>query len=75
MEKVATFLIDMAERVGRDDIELPMSRIDIADYLGLTVETVSRTLTQLERDGTIELPAARRNILIRDDAALRDLCF
>ena len=72
-EKVATFLLDMAERVRHDTIELPMSRSDIADYLGLTIETVSRTLTQFERDGVISFSTARRNILLRNKAALRRL--
>jgi CRP/FNR family nitrogen fixation transcriptional regulator len=73
IEKVATFLLDMASRVDKDAIELPMSRTDIADYLGLTIETVSRTLTQLERDNIIELPAMRRNIVLRNKRALRRL--
>lgn len=73
MEKVATFLLDMADRVHVDAIELPMARSDIADYLGLTIETVSRTLTQLERDAVIALPTARRNIVLRNKAALRRL--
>jgi CRP/FNR family nitrogen fixation transcriptional regulator len=69
-EKVATFLLDMAAREGsRDRIELPMSRYDIADYLGLTIETVSRTLTQLESRHAIELTEARR-IAVRDRGAL-----
>ena len=72
-EKVATFLLDMAERVHVDAIQLPMSRSDIADYLGLTIETVSRTLTQFEREQIIALPAARRNIVLRNKAALRRL--
>jgi CRP/FNR family nitrogen fixation transcriptional regulator len=42
-----------------------MSRQDIADYLGLTIETVSRTLTQLETRSTIALPTSRR-IVLRD---------
>ena len=42
-----------------------MSRQDIADYLGLTIETVSRTLTQLERDGVIAMPVSRRIVLQR----------
>ena len=50
-----------------------MSRTDIADHLGLTVESVSRTFTQLERDGIIALPAHRRTVELRDRAALRRL--
>ena len=72
-EKVATFLLEMADRVHVDAIELSMSRGDIADYLGLTIETVSRTLTQLERDGVIAVPTVRRNIVLRNKAALRRL--
>ena len=49
-----------------------MTRQDIADYLGLTIETVSRTLSQLERDAVIEIPAARQ-IRLMDLAALHSL--
>jgi CRP/FNR family nitrogen fixation transcriptional regulator len=49
-----------------------MSRQDIADYLGLTIETVSRTLTQLQGAATIELPASRR-IVLRNRSALNRL--
>jgi CRP/FNR family transcriptional regulator len=54
-EKVATFLVGWRERLAhigdeRQTISLPMSRLDIADYLGLTIETVSRTLTRFERE-------------------------
>jgi CRP/FNR family nitrogen fixation transcriptional regulator len=74
MEKIATFLLDLAERVvGDGHVDLPMSRADIADHLGLTIETVSRSLTQLEREGVIELPAHRRTIVLRNKAALRRL--
>jgi CRP-like cAMP-binding protein len=69
-ERVAGFLLEMASRMpGSAVVELPMSRQDIADYLGLTIETVSRTLTQLERAAAIELPSSRR-ILLRNRAAL-----
>ncbi len=72
-ERVASFLLEMAARgAGGESVELPMSRQDIADYLGLTIETVSRTLTLLESEATIELPSSRR-ILLRDRAALRRL--
>ncbi|HEX9214359.1 MAG TPA: helix-turn-helix domain-containing protein, partial [Bradyrhizobium sp.] len=59
-EKVATFLLDWRERLfspkgPSDTVSLPMSRQDIADYLGLTIETVSRTFTKLERRGAIEI--------------------
>jgi CRP/FNR family transcriptional regulator, nitrogen fixation regulation protein len=72
-ERVAAFLLEMSRRLaGSDSVELPMGRQDIADYLGLTIETVSRTLTQLESTGTIELPASRR-IVLRDRSMLSHL--
>lgn len=54
-EKVAAFLVGWRDRLAqigdeRQTISLPMSRQDIADYLGLTIETVSRTLTRFERE-------------------------
>jgi len=69
-ERVASFLLEMARRMPASDaIELPMSRQDIADYLGLTIETVSRTLTHLENTAAIELPSSRR-IVLRNRKAL-----
>ena len=69
-ERVASFLLQLAKRVsGGDELELPMSRQDIADYLGLTIETVSRTMTQLENDAAIRLPTSR-HIVLRNRAAL-----
>jgi CRP/FNR family nitrogen fixation transcriptional regulator len=73
-EKMATFLLDLAGRLDRSDrVELPMQRTDIADHLGLTIETVSRTLTQMVRDGLIKLAATGRTIILSDKAALRQL--
>jgi len=72
-ERVAGFLLEMAERAqGRNEVELPMTRQDIADYLGLTIETVSRTLTQLENSAAIELSTSRR-IVLRNRGALHRL--
>ena len=72
-ERVAGFLLEMAERVPAGGVvELPMSRQDIADYLGLILETVSRTLRHLEDAATIEVPKHRR-ILLRNRSALRRL--
>lgn len=72
-QRVAGFLLEMARRnPAAQSIELPMSRQDIADYLGLTIETVSRTFTQLTQSGTIALETSRR-ILLRNRAALSRL--
>jgi CRP/FNR family nitrogen fixation transcriptional regulator len=68
-EKVAAFLLAWADRNGAQDAtDLPMSRQDMADYLGLTIETVSRTLSQLEREGIIAIPNARRIRFLRRPA-------
>jgi CRP/FNR family transcriptional regulator, nitrogen fixation regulation protein len=72
-ERVAGFLLDIARRTASTtSIELAMSRQDIADYLGLTIETVSRTFTQLEQSGAIALATSRR-IELRNRAALNRL--
>ena len=69
-ERVAGFLLEMASRTPDSTaVELPMSRQDIADYLGLTIETVSRTLTHLENAAAIELPSSR-HIVLRSRGAL-----
>jgi CRP/FNR family transcriptional regulator len=75
-EKVATFLLGWRERLFAlkrlpDMVPLPMSRQDIADYLGLTIETVSRTFTELERLGTIEI--IHGGISLRDPARVEAL--
>jgi CRP/FNR family nitrogen fixation transcriptional regulator len=72
-ERVVGFLLEMASRMPSEkQIELPMSRQDIADYLGLTIETVSRTLTQLENSAAIELATSRR-VVLRNRVALSRL--
>ena len=72
-ERVASFLLEVFDRrdAGRS-VELPMSRTDIADYLGLTIETVCRVLSAFKRDGVIAIPDAHR-IELRDRAALEVL--
>lgn len=70
-ERVASFLLEMAGRLSpnsRASVELPMRRADIADYLGLTIETVCRGLTSLHRHGTIKID--RTTIVICDRLAL-----
>jgi CRP/FNR family nitrogen fixation transcriptional regulator len=72
-QRVAAFLLEMSTRLNATDaIELPMSRQDIADYLGLTIETVSRTMTQLASEHTIGLQSSRR-IVLRNSRMLRQL--
>jgi CRP/FNR family nitrogen fixation transcriptional regulator len=59
-ERVAAFLASLADGKARDGVEMPMGRQDMADYLGLTIETVSRMLTQLQQDAVVEFPTFRR---------------
>lgn len=69
IERVAAFLVDMAERQGGlRQLELPMSRMDIGDYLGLTIETVSRIFTRLKDKGVIRLLSLRSIEIVRHDA-------
>lgn len=81
-EKVATFLLEMSERLvdrtcaldsgPMNSFTLPVGRQQIADILGLTIETVSRQLTKLRNDGYIDLPS-RRDIAIRNRDGLAHL--
>ena len=68
LERVAAFLLEMDNRLaGTAAMTLPMSRYDIADYLGLTVETVSRAVSQLRRAGVLTFASnTRREITILD---------
>lgn len=68
-ERVGGFLLKLSKRACSATVELPMSRCDIGDHLGLTLETVSRTLRQFARDQAIALPSARR-VVLRDATAL-----
>lgn len=73
-ERVASFLLELAERRDlRRAIDLPMSRNDIADYLGLTIETVCRVLSAMKRDGIIAIPHHHR-IDLSDRDALEAMC-
>jgi CRP/FNR family nitrogen fixation transcriptional regulator len=72
LEKVSAFLLEMSERTSvgaSDDLVLPMSRYDVADYLAIAVETVSRTLTTLKARGAIVL-ANSRHMRIMDRRVL-----
>lgn len=73
-EKIASFILAWRERVSRfsrnkDIVELPMSRRDIADYLGLTIETVSRTFTRLEREKVFAVVSGGARVMDEKRAA------
>ena len=73
MERVATFLLEMDRRLAKTGmIALPMCRRDIGDYLGLTLETVSRALSELQQQGVLGLSGARQ-IMLRNRERLADL--
>jgi len=76
LERIASFLLLLAkmqtEAHGDGSIEVPMTRCDIADFLGLTIETVSRSLTKLRRDKVISLPTATHIEIVNRDR-LEDL--
>lgn len=76
-ERVASFLVGLADRAIRfgakgDMLSLPMTRTDIADYLGLTLETVSRTMSRLKREKCV-VPKGRQDLRILDLERLRDI--
>lgn len=77
-EKVATFIRDVAERLATEgdaplgQFELPLSRQQIADILGLTIQTVCRQLTAMKRAGVIDL-IGRRAVAILDPEQLENL--
>lgn len=72
-ERVASLLLEIVDRVGPgtpgEPIMLPLSRQQMADLLGLAIETVSRTMTRFEREGLIGLPGGRR-VIVTDASAL-----
>jgi CRP/FNR family nitrogen fixation transcriptional regulator len=73
MERVASFLLEMDRRLSVTGMmALPMCRRDIGDYLGLTLETVSRALSQLHSQGVLGLSGARQ-IVLRDRQRLRNM--
>jgi CRP/FNR family transcriptional regulator, anaerobic regulatory protein len=68
-ERVAAFLLNVAQRAGTCtrpvEIEVPFGRLDIADYLGLTVETICREISKLKHDGMISMNGPHRIVLRR----------
>jgi CRP-like cAMP-binding protein len=74
VEKIASFLLEMDRRSATTDsrlVKLPMSRTDIADYLGLSIETVCRNLAHLQREGTVAI--LRSGVELHDRVALLEL--
>jgi CRP/FNR family transcriptional regulator len=78
-ERVAGFLLDLVDRTamaapdGSISIDVPVSRGDMADFLGLTIETVSRQMTRLKALGAVALARGGRTIVVKERAALEAL--
>jgi CRP/FNR family nitrogen fixation transcriptional regulator len=71
--RVATFLIDLSMRMGNSKyLDLPMTRQDIADHLGLTIETLSRIITKLDKSGSIARTTCR-TLVLRNRALLAQI--
>lgn len=70
-EKMASFLLETAVRARSNDASLPMSRQDMADYLGLAMETVSRVLGQFQNDGLVAFPTCRDFRILKTPALER----
>lgn len=74
LERVAAFLVEMDGRLnGNGNLPLPMRRRDIGDYLGLTLETVSRVLSALHDEGIIGFSGDARHIVLRNRNRLRTM--
>ncbi|MEO1026705.1 MAG: Crp/Fnr family transcriptional regulator [Pseudomonadota bacterium] len=80
-ERVATFLLHVAEKMknvtckGQGSFDLPLNRADIADYIGLTLETVSRQISRLKKDGIIQIEGAKHITFIDEEALKRRANF
>jgi CRP/FNR family nitrogen fixation transcriptional regulator len=74
LERVANFLVEMDRRLAAAGVlALPMNRVDIADYLGLTLETVSRALTALKKRDVIKFMGTQRDIVVVDIDGLAEV--
>ena len=71
--RVAAFLIDLSMRLGTPSyLDLPMSHQDIADHLGFTIETLSRTITTMEKSGSIARSSCQ-TLVLRNRASLAQI--
>jgi CRP/FNR family nitrogen fixation transcriptional regulator len=73
-ERVITFLLNMDRQLAVDGVlVLPMRRLDIADYLGLTLETVSRSLSELLDEGLLSFSGSPHRVVLHDRERLRNM--